>query len=107
MVKQTKAAMTEEQQTEHDSDYQSLLALYTQLLKSLHNDDKEEALYALAELRNQLKLTLSPGSAVNLTPGMNLTVDIVTAGSGSKAVEVPIRSVFRSEERRVGKECGS
>ena len=46
--------MTEEQQTEHDSDYQSLLALYTQLLKSLHNDDKEEALYALAELRTEI-----------------------------------------------------
>lgn len=47
----------------------------------------------------QLKLTLSPGSAVNLTPGMNLTVDIVTAGSGSKAVEVPIRSVFERDGR--------
>ena len=42
--------MTEEQQTEHDSDYQSLVALFIQLLKSLHNDDKDEALYALSRL---------------------------------------------------------
>lgn len=46
--------MTEEQQTEHDSDYQSLVALFIQLLKSLHNDDKEEALYALSELRTAI-----------------------------------------------------
>ncbi len=46
--------MTEEQQTEHDSDYQSLVALFIQLLKSLHNDDKDEALYALAELRTDI-----------------------------------------------------
>lgn len=46
--------MTEEQQTEHDSDYQSLVALFIQLLKSLHNDDKDEALYALSELRTDI-----------------------------------------------------
>ena len=46
--------MTEEQQTEHDSDYQSLAALFIRLLKSLHNDDKDEALYALAELRTDI-----------------------------------------------------
>ena len=46
--------MTEEQQTEHDSDYQSLVALFIRLLKSLHNDDREEALYALSELRTDI-----------------------------------------------------
>ena len=46
--------MTEEQQTEHDSDYQSLVALFIQLLKSLQNDDKDEALYALSELRTDI-----------------------------------------------------
>ena len=46
--------MTEEQQIEHDSNYQSLVALFIQLLKSLHNDDRDEALYALSELRTEI-----------------------------------------------------
>lgn len=46
--------MTEEQQTQHDSDYQSLTALFIALLKSLHTNDKEEALYALSELRAEI-----------------------------------------------------
>ncbi len=46
--------MTDEQQARHDSEYQSLLALFIALLKSLHTDDKEEALYALSELRTEL-----------------------------------------------------
>lgn len=46
--------MTEEQKAEHDSDYEALLALYIQLLKSIHNESKEEALYALAELRTDI-----------------------------------------------------
>ncbi len=46
--------MTEEQKTEHDSDYQSLVALFIALLKSLHTDDKDEALYALSELRTDI-----------------------------------------------------
>ncbi len=46
--------MTEEQQTQHDSDYQSLTALFIALLKSLHTNDKEEALYALSELRTEI-----------------------------------------------------
>ena len=45
--------MTEEQQAEHDSDYQSLVALFIQLLKSLRNENKDEALYALSELRTE------------------------------------------------------
>lgn len=46
--------MTEEQQAQHDSEYQTLLALFISLLKSLHNDNKEEALFALSELRTEL-----------------------------------------------------
>lgn len=46
--------MTEEQQAEHDSDYQSLVALFIQLLKSLRNENKDEALYALSELRTEI-----------------------------------------------------
>ena len=46
--------MTEEQQAEHDSDYQSLVALFIQLLKSLRNENKDEALNALSELRTEI-----------------------------------------------------
>lgn len=46
--------MTEEQQTQHDSDYQSLTALFIALLKSLRTNDKEESLYALSELRTEI-----------------------------------------------------
>lgn len=46
--------MTEEQQARHDSEYQSLQALFIALLKSLWNGDKEESLYALCELRTEL-----------------------------------------------------
>ena len=46
--------MTEEQQAEHDSDYQSLVALFIQLLNSLRNEYKDEALYALSEIRTEI-----------------------------------------------------
>lgn len=46
--------MSEEQQARHDSEYQSLLALFIALLKSLHTDNEEEAIYALSELRTEL-----------------------------------------------------
>lgn len=46
--------MSEEQQARHDSEYQSLLALFISLLKSFHTDNEEEALYALSELRTEL-----------------------------------------------------
>lgn len=45
--------MTDEQKTRHDSEYQSLVALYISLLKSLNTDDKENALYALSEQRTE------------------------------------------------------
>lgn len=60
--------MTEEQQTEHDSDYQSLTALFIALLKSLHNDDKEEALYALSELRTDIAFK-------HVVKGLGLSID--------------------------------
>lgn len=46
--------MTEEQKAQHDSEYQSLLALFMTLINSYKNDNKEEALYALSELRTEL-----------------------------------------------------
>ena len=81
MVKQSKAAMTEEQQTEHDSDYQSLTALFIALLKSLHNNDKEEALYALSELRTDIAfkhvvkgLGISIDEAITLLENANVAI---------------------------------
>lgn len=46
--------MTEEKKARHDSEYQSLLALFIALLSSFKGDNKEEALYALSELRTEL-----------------------------------------------------
>lgn len=46
--------MSDDQQARHDSEYQSLLALFISLLKSLNTDNEEEALYALSELRTEL-----------------------------------------------------
>ena len=43
--------MTEEDKAQHDSDYQDLLALFVALLTAWKRDDREEALYALSELR--------------------------------------------------------
>lgn len=46
--------MTAERQARHDSEYQSLLALFIALLRSLREGDTEESLYALCELRTDL-----------------------------------------------------
>ncbi len=43
--------MTTEQQARHDSEYQSLQALFIALLRSLRDGDTEESLYALCELK--------------------------------------------------------
>lgn len=43
--------MTTEQQARHDSEYQSLQALFIPLLRSLRDGDTEESLYALCELK--------------------------------------------------------
>lgn len=45
--------MTEEQKAQHDSEYQSLLALFITLLTEFKGESKEEALYALSELRTE------------------------------------------------------
>lgn len=42
----------------------------------------------------QLRLSLPAGSHVSLTPGMNLTVDIATAGTDDRAVVLPARALF-------------
>lgn len=46
--------MTEEKKARHDSEYQSMLALFIALISSLKNGDKTEALFALAELRTDI-----------------------------------------------------
>lgn len=47
--------MTEEQKARHDSEYQSLLALFISLLSTLNDEDsKLEALYELSELRTEI-----------------------------------------------------
>lgn len=46
--------MTAEQQARHDSEYQSLQALFIALLRSLRDGDTKESLYALCELRTDL-----------------------------------------------------
>jgi RND family efflux transporter MFP subunit len=48
----------------------------------------------------QLRLTLPKGSTASLTPGMNVTVDINTAGAGTtggEEVTVPLRTVFERD----------
>ena len=46
--------MTEDKKAEHDSEYQSLLALFISLLRSMPGDGWEEALYALSEERTEI-----------------------------------------------------
>lgn len=46
--------MTTEQQARHDSEYQSLQALFISLLRSLRDGNTEESLYALCELKTDL-----------------------------------------------------
>ncbi len=46
--------MTAEQQVRHDSEYQSLQALFIALLRSLRDGNAEESLYALCELKTEL-----------------------------------------------------
>ena len=48
--------MTDEEKAQHESEYKALLALFVALLKNLNNDTREEALYALAELRAELAI---------------------------------------------------
>lgn len=65
--------MTDEQKAKHDSEYQSLLALFIALLKSLNSDDKEDALYALSELRTEFAFKyVLDGLGVNMDEAMML-----------------------------------
>lgn len=65
--------MNEEQQAKHDNEYQSLLALFISLLKSLHSDNKEDALYALSELRTELAFKhVLEGLGVDMDEAMRL-----------------------------------
>lgn len=49
--------MTENEKAQHQSEYQSLLALFINFLKNIHSDSREEALYALMELRADLAIS--------------------------------------------------
>jgi len=48
--------MTDEEKARHESEYQALLALFIALLKNVQNETREEALFALAELRAELAI---------------------------------------------------
>lgn len=50
------AAMSEEEKSRHDSEYQSMVALFISLLRSVHSDGKTDALYSMAELRTDITL---------------------------------------------------
>ena len=46
--------MSDEEKAQHDSEYQSMVALFVSLLRSIHSDERSEALYAMAELRTDI-----------------------------------------------------
>ncbi len=46
--------MSEEEKTRHESEYQSMVALFMSLLRSVRSESKSEALYAMAELRTDI-----------------------------------------------------
>lgn len=46
--------MTEDEKAQHDSEYQSMVALFISLLRSIHSDGKSDALYSMAELRTDI-----------------------------------------------------
>lgn len=48
--------MTDEDKSQHDSEYQKLLALFMAFLKNINSDDRDEILYALMELRADLAI---------------------------------------------------
>lgn len=48
--------MSEDEKARHDSDYESLLALFVSLLKLIHTDQRQEALYELAERRAEIAI---------------------------------------------------
>lgn len=60
--------MSDDEKAQHESEYKALLALFVAMLKNLNSDSREEALYALAELRAELAIN-------HAFRGMNLEVD--------------------------------
>lgn len=48
--------MSDDDKAQHQSEYQSLLALFVNFLKNIHSDSREEALSALMELRADLAI---------------------------------------------------
>ena len=60
--------MADEEKAQHESEYKALLALFVAMLKNLNNDSKEEALFALAELRAELAIN-------HALKGLDLDVD--------------------------------
>ena len=49
--------MTDNDKTQHDSEYQELLAIFINFLKNIHSDSRDEILYALMELRADLAIS--------------------------------------------------
>lgn len=60
--------MTDDEKAQHESEYKALLALFVAMLKNLNNDTREEALFALAELRAELAIN-------HALKGLDLDVD--------------------------------
>lgn len=80
--------MTEEQKARHDSEYQSLLALFVSLLSSLSSDSKEDALFALSELRTEFAFNyVLDGLGIDFDEAMMLlqNVDDPNATQSDKA----------------------
>lgn len=73
MAKRVQDILTEEEKAQHQSEYQALLALFIALLKSWNNGEREEALYALAELRTEFAFNhVLKGLGVDLDYAMML-----------------------------------
>lgn len=80
--------MTEAQKARHDSEYQSLLALFVSLLSSLSSDSKEDALFALSELRTEFAFNYAlDGLGIDFDEAMMLlqNVDDPNATQSDKA----------------------
>lgn len=60
--------MTDDEKAQHESEYKTLLALFVAMLKNINNESKEEALFALAELRAELAIN-------HALKGLDLDID--------------------------------
>lgn len=95
MAAHVKAEMTEEQRAQHDSDVQELLALYIVLLSSLRDEEKrEEALYALAELRVSIAFRyVASGLGLDVDTALQLLQNIDESGLTDEDKELRARLV--------------